>query len=706
MGGPQDNSDNISTDSMPNYNHQCYICDKTFSANSNLNRHLRKIHKENVLSPYNNVKCALCDLVFSSSSIYIRHLDELHSVKVEIEHHKFTDKEAFEDWKHSVENESTSQYIKSRGEKRSKSVNKTYYSCNRSGYYMSKARTRKALKKQGSRKINGRCPASMNVTLNTDQTYDVRFVKTHVGHDFELKHLDISDKDRNLIVQKLVSGLTKREIIKQIRSNIETSDQQPKSPTDLNNPENSNVNLVKAEVTNLSSQETVYFCPDSQLVNRHGAHSTPLSSPEASSSNSCVNISNKVASSRLHLATTKDIHNIINSKNLDSKLIRHNYDVSILEAWISDIQELDEISSVPLYKPQSQLNARFPKLSEDDFALAIMKDGQSNFLKKFAHKCVIIDSTHHVQCEYLQVTLLAVIDDNDKCLPVAWLFSSKTNLDVMEAFFTVIRDRVGSIATRMVIADELNAFYQAWTNIMTRPTHNLLTPWSVFDAWSKRFELISNREKLRKIKKTLRVLLIEPCEDKFKSSLDLFIGENRDDPEVAEFVKYFEENHSRDPDIWSNCLRESLGVSNSQLWKLHDKFKVVYKDGKNSKRLCSYVINLMNIFDPEQLKMISDVEDKNPGKKKGLLNRHLKSVKAETLVYEVAVEPACWLFPSDGSTETFFEVKQSKKESKCCDLMCPTCSTCRHDYKCTCLDYVVNLNMCKHIHRVCLMRTE
>ena len=724
---PGSNSDNSSggcgepIEDPADYNHQCYICDKVFSANSNLNRHLRKIHKENVQSPYNNVKCALCDSIYSSSSIYNNHLEQDHKVKIEVEHLTFSDKQSFEDWKHGIESETTSQFIKSRGEKKAKNVNKTYYSCNRSGYYISKARTRKALKKQGSRKINGRCPAAMNVTVNENSSYDVRFVKTHVGHNFELKHLDLSDKDRELIVQKLASGVTKRDIIKQIRSAAEQHHQGNASISPASSASNA-ATIQPIVITNRNcipgydSIEVIQATSEIVITNSNSSSTTTTPIPSATS-NSNLNMSPQPIS-RLHLATTKDIHNILNSKHLDSKKIRHNYDLNNVEAWIKDMKEYNEQSSVLFYKNQNELVERFPKLRGDDFLLIIMKGGQACILKEYGEKCIVIDSTHNVHCEYLHVAYIATVDEQRRGFPVAFMFSNRTDVDILEVFFTILRDRVGIINARMFIADDLHDFYQAWWKVMSMPVHNLLTPWNVFERWSKRFELINNREKLRKLKKQLRTLLTEPETDKFTNSLTQICATHREDPETKQFIEYFEENFSRNPDVWSNCLRKNYGVSNFQLWGLHGKFKSTYKEGKNSKKLCRYISILMNLFEDYQLERLSMLEDESPAKRRTLADRHNKSVETGSLVYEVAVEPVYWLCPTESSSESYYEVKHdderfSKRSSpsssssgptiRCCDLRCSMCSSCRHDYKCTCLDYVVNFNMCKHIHRICAM---
>lgn len=711
-----DNEQNLSEfEEDINYNHQCYICDKTFSANSNLNRHLRKIHKENVQSPYNNVKCALCDSVYSSSIIYNQHLENDHKVRIQVEQLTFADKASFENWKHLVETETTAQFIKSRGEKKTKNVNKTYYSCNRSGYYVSKARTRKALKKQGSRKINGRCPASMNVTVNPDSSYDVRFVKTHVGHDFEVKHLDLSDKDRDLIVQKLCSGVTKKEIIKQIRLAIEQQNANAKtsaatasiSPASAESPAPNQSSLAgdipsDVEIIPTASEVVITNSTSTFTATIHAPPNTSIVSNSVTS-NCIVNHLINQPTSRLHLATTKDIHNIINSKNLDSKLIRHNYDLNNVEAWINEMDEFQEASSVLFYKSQSERSDRFPNLREDDFMLVIMKVGQAEALKCYGNRCIIMDSTHNIHCEYLQVAALSVIDGDGKGLPVAFLFSTRTDTEVLHTFFTILKDKVGSITTRMMIADELDDFYIAWTKVMNRPTHNLLTPWSVFDDWAKKFDLITNRDKLRRMKKSLRALLTEAESEKFSRSMFMIVEENKKDDEVKEFSHYFQEKYAKNPDLWSNCLRKAHGVSNFQLWKLHEKFKLVYKEGKNSKKLDKYIASFMTLFDSVQIMQLSEMEDKSQTKQKALEDRHKKSVETGSIVYEVAVEPIYWLCPSETSNDVYYEVRQNPNvdPKNCCDLICSSCNSCRHKYKCTCLDYIVNLNMCKHIHRIC-----
>lgn len=329
-------------DTNERYDHRCYICDKTFSANSNLNRHLRKIHKENVQSPFNNIKCALCPTQHPSSAMYRKHLEIHHMISVEFEELSFESKQEFQEWKERVEKQTTSQFIKSRGEKKAKNV-KTYYSCNRSGIYVSKAKTQKALKKQGSRKINGRCPASINVTIDELDTHEVKYYKTHVGHDFEVEHLDLSDKDREYIAEKLNAGIPKRDLIEELRSKELLHQEHQLSILNGSDP----IEVIIVEATSEGSHN---WCPTaSEIVvesgsieeakditeeyltnsgtacttdNHNNSKPTYLEILETCSGNieysDACNLSNK-RMTRLHLATTKDLHNIINSKKFKRK---------------------------------------------------------------------------------------------------------------------------------------------------------------------------------------------------------------------------------------------------------------------------------------------------------------------------------------------------------------------------------------------------
>ena len=71
---------------------------------------------------------------------------------------------------------------------------------------------------QGSRKIGGKCPSTITVTIDSKAQYHVEVVKTHVGHGNELKHVSIPADKKLEIAGILSSGIPRQVILQKIRS--------------------------------------------------------------------------------------------------------------------------------------------------------------------------------------------------------------------------------------------------------------------------------------------------------------------------------------------------------------------------------------------------------------------------------------------------------------------------------------------------------
>lgn len=74
--------------------HPCLICEKEFTTSSNLNRHIKAIHKaEPVKTPNKNpvCMCPLCDQDNPSKKAYLKHLEEEHDIHCKVESHLFKD---------------------------------------------------------------------------------------------------------------------------------------------------------------------------------------------------------------------------------------------------------------------------------------------------------------------------------------------------------------------------------------------------------------------------------------------------------------------------------------------------------------------------------------------------------------------------------------------------------------------------------------
>ncbi|XP_048526115.1 zinc finger protein 436-like [Dendroctonus ponderosae] len=86
---------------------------------------------------------------------------------------------------------------------------------------------------------------------------------------------------------------------------------------------------------------------------------------------------------RIHLLTTKDMHNITQTFNLCNDSVRHKDDVISLESWIGEVHES---GTVVYYKPQGRSCSRHSYLKEVDFMLIIMHPGQLEIQQRFKQK--------------------------------------------------------------------------------------------------------------------------------------------------------------------------------------------------------------------------------------------------------------------------------------------------------------------------------
>ncbi|KAJ8921273.1 hypothetical protein NQ315_013745 [Exocentrus adspersus] len=212
---------------MPVY---CNICEKIFTTRCHLNRHLRNVHHvtpkpTSYDKSVHSFKCLeeSCNNSFRYNSDLIKHLKNDHSFNIEDPEIKiFVNEEDFKNWKLKIETTEKCNYVIIRGIQRLSCGDvKTYYVCNRSGFYHKKYK-QKATKYHGTCKINSSCISQMNVTMLANGTIKVERQKMHYGHSISIQHLRISKEDRNIIANKLIQGESKKSILESFRNKIGT----------------------------------------------------------------------------------------------------------------------------------------------------------------------------------------------------------------------------------------------------------------------------------------------------------------------------------------------------------------------------------------------------------------------------------------------------------------------------------------------------
>lgn len=197
---------------------KCSKCKAQFQHKGNLRYHERKVHKIGQLSVEVKRKCPLCSFTaIGQKRQTIRdHFKKAHKTVLKIETRTFPDLEEFLAWKSDVERKTNSVYLKTRYS----------YRCHRSGLFKPRGKNIRRLKTIGSCKINGYCPAVIDLRKCNDGTLEASFVSTHVGHKNELKHIHLSKVERGKIAIQLASKKPRQEILKDIRMSISNQDLQ------------------------------------------------------------------------------------------------------------------------------------------------------------------------------------------------------------------------------------------------------------------------------------------------------------------------------------------------------------------------------------------------------------------------------------------------------------------------------------------------
>ncbi|CAG9761475.1 unnamed protein product [Ceutorhynchus assimilis] len=199
-------------------------CGKNFSKIKNLNYHRRQVHNEAVstLKPPKKM-CPLCDFSSTYHNDMVNHYKSSHNIHIVEEKLLFLTEKEFLKWKTNIEAETVARFrINESPNWASKKHKTTKYSCNRSGHYQTKGQGKRSLKKRGSIKINGYCPARIIKQLQTDGSCTVQFISAHVGHETEVHCLHLSTMEREEIAKKINMNIPYSKILDEIRDSSES----------------------------------------------------------------------------------------------------------------------------------------------------------------------------------------------------------------------------------------------------------------------------------------------------------------------------------------------------------------------------------------------------------------------------------------------------------------------------------------------------
>ncbi|XP_050506463.1 uncharacterized protein LOC126884548 isoform X2 [Diabrotica virgifera virgifera] len=187
------------------------LCHKKFDTSHASLKHNHKCLKM--------LTCSLCEYENTSQNKLISHMKTMHSIDIKSQDLMFDSVEKFEQWKTELERDTVSKYNITHGSYVTQKYKRSQYYCQRSGYYIAKGKQLRGLKSQGSKKINGFCPAKIDCRQEGEKC-SVTFISTHVGHAADLRHLTLTSTERQEIARKIAQKIPFELILDDIKESV------------------------------------------------------------------------------------------------------------------------------------------------------------------------------------------------------------------------------------------------------------------------------------------------------------------------------------------------------------------------------------------------------------------------------------------------------------------------------------------------------
>ena len=422
------------------------------------------------------------------------------------------------------------------------------------------------------------------------------------------------------------------------------------------------------------------------------------------------NIRNSVGDDlkRIHLITRKDIRNTEKAYQVNS-VRRHEDDATSVACWVQEITEKKAISPVIFYKcPGVSQPEDCDNMGINDFMICLQTPLQATLMKQFGHKKILcMDSTHGTNSYDFQLVTIVVVDEYGERYPVAWCLSNREDQFALENVLKPIRKRIGSITPAWFMSDDAEQYHNAWRSVFGEVDNKLLCTWHVDRAWRENSTLIKEKETKVAVYHSLRVLLEQSEVSKFNSLLMRTAQQLQVNRDTAEFGQYFVKTYMHRKRQWANCYRQKAFINtNMYVEAFHHVLKYIYLNGKVNKRVDKCIHTLLKITrDKTFERLIKMTKGKKTKKITEIHKRHLASHEM-TMESVIAIQERIWEVKSSRNERKYMVALENLVSPEKCMLKCNECDICIHSFACTCQDYVVNGNMCKHIHLIVKFRTD
>ena len=141
--------------------------------------------------------------------------------------------------------------------------------------------------------------------------------------------------------------------------------------------------------------------------------------------------------------------------------------------------------------------------------------------------------------------------------------------------------------------------------------------------------------------------------------------------------------------------------TNMYLELFHRVLKYAYLKGTVNKRKDS-TINMLLKYARDKLfdRLIKMEKGKNTSRLQTITKRHKSSLELPTSLVSPSSEQSVWNVKSATTVDNYTVKLEQDKCQYNCFMRCSSCSVCIHQYSCTCMDSLLQVTICKHVHLV------
>lgn len=366
------------------------------------------------------------------------------------------------------------------------------------------------------------------------------------------------------------------------------------------------------------------------------------------------------------------------------------------------IDECNRLEHNPILLSKNK-NVKHDILGSDEFMIIIMTDSQAELLTKFGNDLIYIDSTRDNEQHDFHLTTIIIYDESGEAFPVCYCISTNVNKTSMTVLYGEVKNKLGTLHTETFMSNGDDCHYGTWKNVMSEPKYNLLCKWVVDADWKKNLHLISDAKARSDIRAKIEHLFDEPDEQVFTTLLRAFLKRLQEE-KYNDFLNYFVTTYANRTGAWASCYRSAALLNTcTSMEAFHRVLKNAYVRPRKNNRVDVLLNNLFKILRDKLFNRRIYLED-------GQINQNIVNINLRHRSYK-EIDNILNITPTEWCVRVVIPISKSYtivKEQEFCDCRnkCLVCEVCVHMFACNCYDYMIEHNLCKHIHGVVMFQNR